>query len=90
MSGGKKKFVFLSHGFQATHFDMLKIKHYFNNYRSDIKFICLKSNQEKTTEDIGILGKNFAEEVDKHLANELAMHNIETISFIGHSLGTLQ
>lgn len=68
---------------------MLKIKHYFNNYRPDIKFVCLKSNQERTTEDIEVLGKNLAEEVNKILANELALHNIESISFIGHSLGTL-
>lgn len=86
---GKKKhrFVFLSHGFQACHYDMLKMKHYFSNYRPDARFYCIKSNEEKTTEDIGQLGLNLANEVNKIIEMDFVTGSIESISFIGHSMG---
>jgi pimeloyl-ACP methyl ester carboxylesterase len=83
----KLKFVFLSHGFQASHYDMLKMKHYFSNYRPDVRFICIKSNEEKTTDDIGELGLNLAADVNKLLENDFVAGNIESVSFIGHSMG---
>lgn len=83
----KTKFVFLSHGFQACHYDMLKIKHYFSNYRPDVRFICIKSNEEKTTEDIAQLGFNLATEVRKLIENDFVAGCIKSISFIGHSMG---
>lgn len=83
------RYVFLSHGFQASHYDMLKIKHYFSNYRQDIRFVNIKANEEKTTDDIYELGLNFAHDVIKVLEMDYIAGKIESISFIGHSMGTL-
>lgn len=90
MAGKKSsRFVFLSHGFQASHYDMLKIKHYFSNYRHDARFFCVQVNEDKTTEDIQSLGLNFAAEVKKTLEPDFLAGSIESISFIGHSMGRL-
>ena len=83
------RYVFLSHGFQASHYDMLKVKHYFSNYRQDLRFVCIRANEEKTTEDIYDLGLNFAEDVKRVLEMDYIAGNIDSISFIGHSMGTL-
>jgi Putative serine esterase (DUF676) len=85
----KNKFVFLSHGFQACRYDMLKIKHYFANYRQDVRFYVAKDNEDKTTDDIATLGINFAKEVEKALEIDSKAGTIESISFMGHSLGGL-
>ena len=84
----KAKFVFLSHGYQGNHYDCLKIKHYFGLYRPDITFINCKSNEADTTCDINLLGLRFAEEVMKALEPFHAKQQIESVSFIGHSLGS--
>ena len=83
----KNSYIFLSHGFQASHYDMLKIKHYFSNYRQDARFVCIKANEDDTTGDIRELGSNFAKEVAYVLEKEFIAHSIESVSFIGHSLG---
>jgi Putative serine esterase (DUF676) len=86
----KSRFVFLSHGFQGSAHDCLKLKHYFALQRPDVYFHNVKCNaQEKTTQNIGHLGEMFAVEVRTVLRDFLKKDVIETISFIGHSLGGL-
>lgn len=85
----KHKYVFMSHGFQACRYDMIKIKHYFANCRQDVKFHIARCNEERTTEDIATLGINFAKEVEKILTVDAENDSIDTISFVGHSLGGL-
>lgn len=81
--------MFLSHGYQGSHYDCLKIKHYFGIYRPDITFINCKSNESDTSCDINLLGLRFAEEVKKVLEPFHKKRLIGSISFIGHSLGRL-
>lgn len=83
------KVVFLSHGFQGSHYDCLKIKHYFSMMRPDAIFHSCKSNEEDTTLDIDIQGCKFADEVKNVLKQYIKKKNLSTVSFIGHSLGMI-
>jgi hypothetical protein len=82
------KYVFLSHGFQGTHYDCLKIKYYMNLQRPDVVFHCIIANEEQTATDIEDLGLNLANEVRRVLKNQTS-DTIGSISFIGHSQGGL-
>ena len=73
--------MFLSHGYQGSHYDCLKIKHYFGIYRPDITFINCKSNESDTSCDINLLGLRFAEEVKKALEPYHKKKLIVSISF---------
>lgn len=87
--GGNQDFkmVFMSHGFQGTHYDNLKIKHYFGVQRPDLTFYCSTINENQTTIDIEEMGRNFANEVDNEIRVKNMIGNVTSVSFIGHSLG---
>ena len=86
----KAKFVFLSHGFQGSAYDCLKLKHFFAIQRTDIYFHNVKCNErEKTTQKIDLLGEMFAVEVRGILKDFAKNDRIQSISFIGHSQGGL-
>ncbi len=80
--------VVLCHGFQGSHVDMIKFKHYLKLSVRDAFIISSKSNQGKTTEDITAQGKNLACELDQLLDKPLREGSLKSISFVGHSLGT--
>ena len=84
------RFVFLSHGFQGSKHDCLKLKHFFALQRPDLYFHIVQCNgQEKTTQKIEILGEAFANEVRTVLLDFSRREGIQSISFIGHSQGGL-
>lgn len=85
----KYKFVFLCHGFQGSHLDMLKLAHYFRLFNHDVTYICSRCNEEDTTIDIKKMGEKFAREVDAQLKQYLEEDRLGSVSFIGHSLGGL-
>lgn len=81
--------VVLCHGFQGSHVDMIKFKHYLKLSVPDAFIISSKSNQGKTTEHIGLQGRNLANEIDELLDKPLKEGSLKSISFVGHSLGSL-
>ena len=80
--------VVLCHGFQGSHVDMVKFKHYLKLSIPDAFVLTSKSNQGKTTDDIASQGKNLAREVDELLDRPLREGSLKSISFVGHSLGS--
>jgi hypothetical protein len=81
--------IILCHGFQGSHVDMIKLKHYLKLSVPDAYVISSKSNQGKTTDDISSQGKNLARELDELLDKPLREGSLKSISFVGHSLGCL-
>ena len=81
--------VILVHGFQGTHFDMLKIKHYFSTADPKLHFYCAKENEGDTTQDIWEMGLKLAAEISKVIEINTKHEDLNSISFIGHSLGGL-
>ena len=81
------KIVILCHGFQGSHSDMIKIKHYFKINDPESHYICSKANQSNTTGDISEMGLKLSQEVDSLLIQSFANETIKSISFVGHSLG---
>lgn len=83
------RIVFLCHGFQGSRLDMLKFKTYFGLERPDVLFFASRTNEEDTTRDIGAMGFSFSREVEGQVCLVHAQGTLESISFIGHSLGNL-
>ena len=80
--------VFLCHGFQGSHLDVVKIKHFFARARPDVYFHCSRANEEETTCDINKMGSNLAREIIHTISmNTSTRSPLKSISFIGHSLG---
>lgn len=85
----KMRVVVLCHGYQGSHVDMLKLSHYFKLVNRDIFYYCSRVNEQDTTEDIGKMGEKLANEIENLVSRYLEENRLESISFVGHSLGGL-
>lgn len=85
----RMRVVILCHGYQGSHVDMLKLVHYFKIINPDVYYYCSRSNEKDTTADIETMGNNLAKEIDLMLKRYQEEDRLESVSFIGHSLGGL-
>lgn len=90
--------IVLAHGYQGNSFDMRLWKNTLTVKYPDHLQLSMVSNEEKTGEDIMVLGSRLADEVKKWIKEWCPKDNFSKflltifncrISFIGHSLGGL-
>ena len=83
--------VFLCHGIQGSHEDMLRLKMFISNITPDnvvVRSAC--SYESDTGAEIYLMGRRFSEEVkDVLLSLEKNQNSVKSISFVGFSLGGL-
>lgn len=85
----RMRIAILCHGYQGSHVDMLKLVHYLKVINPDVFYYCSRSNEKDTTLDIEAMGGNLAKELDSMLNRYHEEKRLESVSFIGHSLGGL-
>ena len=86
----KKKFVILVHGLGANHMRVLIFKHYFKKALDHPSYVFFPSrvNENKTMDNINSLAENLIGEVENLLHEDYNSKSIESISFVGHSMGS--
>ncbi len=89
-SAVKKKFVILVHGLGANHMRILIFKHFFKKVLDDKSYVFhpSKVNENKTMDDINSLAENLIVDIEDLLHEDHKNRAIESISFVGHSMGT--
>ncbi|OMJ87350.1 hypothetical protein SteCoe_10945 [Stentor coeruleus] len=79
--------VFLVHGFGGSAMDMRKIRSHLSVFNKNLTVVCAYSNEGKTNGDIQKMGKRLAKEVNIFASENFSNNKLNTISFIGYSLG---
>lgn len=78
----------LVHGYQGNALDIKTYKNCLYLRYPDASFLCSTINENKTDENIKVMGERLAEEIRRTIMR-LAPNIIYRISFIGHSMGGL-
>ena len=78
-------FIILVHGFQASRQDFIILKNCLE-IRFQCKVFISTINEGRTEDDIEVLGKRFALELQRFLNDSSPSLNYK-LSFIGHSMG---
>lgn len=85
------KIVVFCHGFQGSHLDMMRMKHWIGAHRQDLILYSSQANNGQTNGDINKMGENLAAEV-KQLISDCTSKELPlgSLSFIGHSMGNVR
>ena len=81
--------VILVHGFMGSSWDLRSFRNYLSLLESGCVFLLSRVNEDNTDSSIGVLAENLAAEMKQFLDTSSCKFEINKVSVIGHSLGSV-